>query len=103
MQIRSAQTREKRNKIWWSDFMESGQELHPIDEDGSEINTALKKCIENLKKEQKRCIELFYYNNKCYNEIALILNMDEKKVKSHLQNAKRNLKICLENKNVKED
>ena len=28
----------------------------------------------------------------------MILDIDEKKVKSHLQNAKRNLKLCLEGK-----
>jgi DNA-directed RNA polymerase specialized sigma24 family protein len=35
-------------------------------------------------------------------EIAEKLKMDEKKVKSHLQNAKRNLKICMEKNYEKE-
>ena len=79
-------------------FMESGEELHPIDKDNGDIDRALEDCIKQLKEEQLKCIKLFYYENKCYREIADTLNLDEKKIKSHLQNAKRNLKICLEKK-----
>jgi len=57
---------------------------------------ALKKCIGELKSEQKECITLFYLEEKCYQEIAEELNFDLKKVKSHIQNGKRNLKICME-------
>jgi RNA polymerase sigma-70 factor (ECF subfamily) len=56
-------------------------------------------CIERLKNEQKECIKQFYFNNKCYSEIAINLGIDDKKVKSYLQNGKRNLKLCLEEKN----
>jgi len=103
MQIRSRQAKEKKIKIWQNDpenFMESGEFLHPLDDDSSEINNALKDCIGRLKREQKECVEWFYYENKSYREIAKLDGMDEKKVKSLLQNAKRNLKICLENKHV---
>ena len=105
MQLRSKQSMDKRIKLWLKDqeiFMESEPEIHLINKDGEELNEALKDCIENLKNEQKQCIELFYFMNKCYIDIAVQLNIDEKMVKSHLQNGKRNLKICLENKNVKE-
>jgi RNA polymerase sigma-70 factor, ECF subfamily len=104
MQIRSQQSRDKRIKLWSKDqeiFMESEPEIHLIDKEDLELNTALKDCIDKLKDEQKECIELFYFSNKCYIEIAIQLNIEEKKVKSHLQNGKRNLKICLENKNVR--
>lgn len=106
MQIRSMDSTEKRKKIWQKDqniLMESEPEMHPIDKDHEEMTIALKECIEMLKTDQKQCIELFYFCNKCYVEIANELQIDEKKVKSHLQNAKRNLKICLENKNVQEN
>lgn len=82
-------------------FMEKTPELHPIDretEEGSE--KALIECIERLKEEQKRCIRLFYFENKSYREICSVLNLEEKKVKSFIQNGKRNLKICLESKNA---
>ncbi len=105
MQIRSQQSRDKRVQLWSKDqeiFMESEPDLHLIDKEGEKLNEALKDCIDNLKNDQRQCIELFYFYNKCYIDIAAQLNIDEKKVKSHLQNGKRNLKICLENKNVKE-
>ena len=84
-------------------FMEKEPELHPIDrepEDRSE--EALNDCIERLKSEQKECILLFYFENKSYREICSTLNLEEKKVKSFIQNGKRNLKICLESKNESE-
>lgn len=83
-------------------FMENEVEVHPIDKGDNNIDKALEDCIEKLKNEQKNCIKLFYYESKCYQEIAELMRMDEKKVKSHLQNGKRNLKICLENSNVTE-
>ncbi|MEA3461263.1 MAG: sigma-70 family RNA polymerase sigma factor [Bacteroidota bacterium] len=82
------------------EFMESEPEMHPIDKEDQSVEDALKDCIEQLKHEQKQCIELFYYQKLCYQEIAENLDLSEKKVKSYLQNGKRNLKICLEGKNV---
>ncbi|MGM0528623.1 MAG: RNA polymerase sigma factor [Bacteroidota bacterium] len=77
-------------------FMENDFELHHVDRDNINNNEVLENCIDQLKNEQKNCIRLFYYGNKCYREIAGILKMEEKRVKSHLQNAKRNLKICMD-------
>ena len=78
-------------------FMENNTELHPIDKDSDEqLEQALADCIAKLKVEQQKCIQLFYYENKCYREIASQLKIEEKKVKSFIQNGKRNLKICLE-------
>lgn len=102
MQLRSQKTKNEKLEEWINDpatFMEYNHVLHPIDEDKSEIDKNLDECIDILKAEQKRCIRSFYYENKCYKEIASELDLDENKVKSHLQNAKRNLKICLEEKN----
>ena len=105
MQLRTEKTLAEKSKEWMTEsivFMENTPALHPIDEDEPNINKELEKCIEKLKAEQKGCILLFYYENRCYNEIALNLNLDEKKVKSHLQNAKRNLKLCLEENHVRQ-
>jgi len=55
----------------------------------------LAQVLEELKPKQKACIELFFLKDKCYQEIADELDMDLKKVKSHIQNGKRNLKILL--------
>lgn len=80
-------------------FMENEPELHPIDkEQNNETENALADCIEKLKAEQKQCIQLFYFENKCYREISKMLKTEEKKVKSFIQNGKRNLKICIEKK-----
>jgi RNA polymerase sigma-70 factor (ECF subfamily) len=75
-------------------IMESGNDLHPIEEQLDDIK--LKKCLEELSSEQKRCIELFYYKEMCYKEISEITKYDLKKVKSFLQNGKRNLKNCMD-------
>ncbi|HLN22137.1 MAG TPA: sigma-70 family RNA polymerase sigma factor [Bacteroidales bacterium] len=101
MQLRSEKTRQENFNSWLKDpliFMESAPDVHLIDEAGPDMEEKLRKCIEKLREDQKSCIELFYFNNRCYSDIATDLRIDEKKVKSNLQNAKRNLKICLEGK-----
>jgi RNA polymerase sigma-70 factor (ECF subfamily) len=105
MQLRSGKAEEKRFTDWKNDpgnFMEKDKYLHPIDREDNETDKALADCIEKLKDEQKECIRQFYYEDRCYSEIAKNLGIDEKKVKSHLQNGKRNLKICMEEKNERE-
>lgn len=56
----------------------------------------LENCISQLNTEQNRVINLFYLQNKCYNEIADEVKMDWNKVRSVIQNGRRNLKICME-------
>jgi RNA polymerase sigma-70 factor, ECF subfamily len=105
MKLRAQKSQDKKLDEWAIDpgnFMESSTDLHPVDRDDADMESALADCIEKLKDEQKECIRQFYYDNRCYNEIAKNLSIDEKKVKSHLQNGKRNLKLCLEEKNEKE-
>jgi RNA polymerase sigma-70 factor, ECF subfamily len=106
MQLRSEKLHSEKMARWViesADFMETDPEMHPIDEDISVMDKALEDCIERLKEEQRKCIRLFYFENRCYNEISDSLKLDEKKVKSHLQNGKRNLKICLEEKNGRKE
>lgn len=64
----------------------------------AKIDDEIHDCIDQLKHEQKNCIELFYLQEFCYNEIAEQTGYLLKKVKSYIQNGKRNLKLCLENK-----
>jgi len=91
--------RNRHEKISAEIFMESTSVLHPIEEtDNEQIQEYLKECMEHLKEEQRRCVELFYYHQHCYKEIVIELSLDETKVKSFIQNGKRNLKICLESK-----
>ncbi len=55
-------------------------------------------AIELLKNEQKECIKLFYLQQKSYADIVSITGYELKKVKSYIQNGKRNLKKLLENR-----
>jgi len=78
-------------------FMESTTVLHPIEEQVDEnVQARLKACMGQLKEQQRRCVEMFYYRQKCYKEIADELALHENAVKSFIQNGKRNLRICLE-------
>jgi RNA polymerase sigma-70 factor (ECF subfamily) len=61
--------------------------------------TKLETAMLSLKEEQRVCVKLFFLKEKCYNEVAEITGYDIKKVKSYIQNGKRNLaNIMLENK-----
>jgi RNA polymerase sigma-70 factor (ECF subfamily) len=77
-------------------FMDSGEDLHP--NSAAEKETAilqLETAMKDLNKEQKMCLELFYYKNKSYNEIVAITGFSANEVKSYIQNGKRNLKLKL--------
>lgn len=52
-------------------------------------------AIEQLNKEQKECVSLFYLQKKSYAEIVEITGFTMLQVKSHIQNGKRNLKILI--------
>jgi RNA polymerase sigma-70 factor (ECF subfamily) len=58
----------------------------------------MSECLQALPEEQQRCVELFYLQNKSYNEIVDITGYDWKSVRSYIQNGRRNLKICMENR-----
>ena len=84
-------------------FMQSGQNTHLNDEafEKEENFKKLERCMEQLPVEQKQTVELFYLEKKCYNEIAEITGHEWSKVRSYIQNGKRNLKICMEEKQLK--
>jgi RNA polymerase sigma-70 factor (ECF subfamily) len=56
------------------------------------------QALEELGKEQKLCVILFYLEKKSYQEIAGNTGFTLMQVKSHIQNGKRNLKIAIEKK-----
>ena len=56
----------------------------------------LEACIEALQKEQQQTIRLFYLDGKCYNEIMETTGFDWNKVRSLVQNGRRNLKNCMD-------
>jgi RNA polymerase sigma factor (sigma-70 family) len=76
-------------------FDDSSQQLdEKLEKD--ELIESLIMVFEELKKEQRICIQLFYLQKKSYEEVAKITNYSMKEVKSHLQNGRRNLKLLLE-------
>jgi RNA polymerase sigma factor (sigma-70 family) len=78
-------------------FMQSEENVHLDGELEKEENfKQMQYCLEQLNHEQKQVIELFYLNNKCYKEIAELTTIEINKVRSFIQNGRRNLKICME-------
>ncbi len=75
-------------------FMENDTFLHQEDENIF-TEELIKEKIKELKDVQRDCIERFYYKKQSYKEIAKIISITEKKVKSYLQNGKRNLRILI--------
>ena len=59
---------------------------------------AIYEALQEIKKEQKQCITLFYLEKRSYHEIADRMGFTLLQVKSHIQNGKRNLKLILERK-----
>ncbi|GHE40895.1 RNA polymerase sigma factor [Sphingobacterium griseoflavum] len=58
----------------------------------------MESCLDTLQEKQAGCIRLFYLEQRCYKDIATEMSLDFNQVKSYIQNGKRNLKICMENK-----
>ena len=71
-----------------------------LHQDSDETNenqlNSMTKCMGTLPDEQRISVDLFYLQQKCYKEVAEITGYDVNKVKSYIQNGKRNLKICME-------
>lgn len=79
------------------EFMQSAEKSHLEGVFEKEGNLdQLSKCIDGLSPEQKQTVQLFYLQEKSYKEIAGITNTDWNQVRSLVQNARRNLKICME-------
>jgi RNA polymerase sigma factor (sigma-70 family) len=58
--------------------------------------SSMEECLQTLNEEQRRSINLFFKEEKCYREISEETGFDFNKVKSYIQNGKRNLKICMD-------
>lgn len=96
MQLR----KKKNNQEIRPDIMQSEALLHPFsisDKEKEELQfQKLEHCLKTLSQQQKNCVELFYLQEYSYQEIANQLSWTLGKVRSNLQNGRRNLKICIE-------
>lgn len=79
-------------------FMQSDENWHLIDEqwEEDERQSALSFCLEQLSAQQKACVNLFYYEGHSYKEIAALENKTVGTIRSFIQNGRRNLKNCIE-------
>jgi RNA polymerase sigma-70 factor (ECF subfamily) len=81
------------------ELMQSEENVHLNGELEKEENfQRLEFCLGQLPAEQKNVIELFYLQGKCYNEITELTGLEWNKVRSYIQNGRRNLKICMDQK-----
>jgi RNA polymerase sigma factor (sigma-70 family) len=81
-------------------FVENSSFVHlDLDDAKEQQLSVMERCMESLPEAQRRSVDLFYLQEKCYKEIADITGYDLLKVKSYIQNGKRNLKNCIEKNN----
>lgn len=98
-ELRKQKTQRERTENYLRDEEESLFEETSALENAEVREEKLKKLEEAvmaLGEEQRKCVELFYFKEKSYQEISELTGFSEKQVKSHLQNGKRNLKQFLE-------
>lgn len=79
------------------EFMQSGEDGHLDDLLAKEQQfKKLDNCVKSLQDEQQHTIRLFYLEGKCYKEITALTGFEWDKVRSLIQNGRRNLKKCME-------
>ena len=96
MKLRSSKTKPVNVDV---EVVHLAEIMHLDDVVDKESNLVLMEgCIEQLPVEQKNVVQMFYLDEKCYKEIAEYNQTDINKVRSFIQNGRRNLKICMEKK-----
>ncbi|MFD2999446.1 RNA polymerase sigma factor [Pontibacter toksunensis] len=98
MQLRSKKKQESiKQEETNASFMENEATSHLTEvAELEQDEEALMKGLAALPPEQRECVELFYLQQKSYKEIATLTGCELNKVKSYIQNGKRNLKIYME-------
>lgn len=105
MQLRHRGSIERgQREILQSELMEISNTPHLVPGETDEDNTAaLLNAIELLADPQRRCIGLFYLEEKSYKEVADTTGFSLNEVKSHIQNGKRKLRLILEKNKGSDD
>lgn len=101
MQLRKASR--AREQSFEPQLMQSVDNRHhtiEIHEDNGQLK-GLNDCMEQLPEEQRQCVQAFYLEGHSYKEIAGFRKEELGRVRSYIQNGRRNLRICLEKKGVK--
>ena len=99
MELRKRKTQLKESQLENSviENMELSISTHHNNEDSltDDLNL-LKNCMEKLPENQKMCIDLFFISEQSYKEVSVNSGYELNKVKSYIQNGRRNLKNCIE-------
>ena len=85
--------RDKKNQ---AEFVYSESIFHPDDIVDDEMIKKLNACLVQLPEKQHEAVKLFYFEKVKYKDIADRMDISWDKVRSFIQNARRNLKICIE-------
>jgi RNA polymerase sigma-70 factor (ECF subfamily) len=95
MQLRSSNR--MKTRPFDPELVQSSEDMHHNDIMEKEVRLdRLSGCIDTLSSDQKTVVSLFYLENKCYKEIETITGYDWNKVRSLIQNGRRNLRICMQ-------
>lgn len=82
-------------------FMEFCDDSNPYDrQETVENEKALRDCMKALPEKQRTCVRHFFVEELSYKEIEVISGFTLKMVKSFIQNGKRNLRLCIEQKGI---
>lgn len=83
-------------------FMEFCDDFNPDDVgETEEKEEALRDCMKGLSEKQRVCVGYFFMEELSYKDIEDKSGFSLKMVKSFIQNGKRNLRLCLEQKGIK--
>jgi RNA polymerase sigma factor (sigma-70 family) len=78
-------------------LMENAEPMHLTEaEQVEKLEQALHQALKELPPLQQQCVELFYLQQRSYKDISALTGCDLNKVKSYIQNGKRNLKLYME-------
>lgn len=84
--------RKPQREIFTDQFVEKDDAFHLHEaKEKEEMLQQLESAIQELTEEQKKCVQLFFIEEKSYKEIESLTGYDYKQVKSYIQNGKRNL------------
>ncbi|CAH1002352.1 ECF RNA polymerase sigma factor SigR [Neolewinella maritima] len=96
MQLR----REQRDPLALTAAEDAGMQsanLQHLSQEPTPDTRPLHHCMKQLSEDQRRCIHLFYLREgHSYQSVAAELHLSVGQVRSHLQNGRRTLKLCLE-------
>ncbi|AQG79950.1 RNA polymerase sigma factor [Spirosoma montaniterrae] len=100
MQLRKRQSQPVITSLLPNELDEDTEEDHSLidfsESDHEEDLSRMEACLQTLPAEQRICLTLFYLEQKSYADVAQQTGYGLKQVKSHLQNGRRMLKLCMQ-------